>query len=259
MVWFLPTEKWLLLENRKLRWGISPHSVPKTFSSLRSYSMKPREKVNQALFQLLVPILFGIHFLLLGSHIGCQKQKEESEETKRTVTVKNLQTAYAKSVNYARMYTLFRQRAEKDRLVNVANLYRAVSRSEQAHADLHAGLLRKNGVEPVAPQEENVAVGTTLQTLKLSMSSEEIEFGSMYPNLIHSAELEKDSMAAAQFRVTKEVDSQHAELFKEAFGRAGRITRSQYFFCPGCGYILTSEKTEECPICHSKNDKFEKV
>jgi len=35
--------------------------------------MKPREKVNQALFQLLVPILFGIPFLLLGSHIGCQE------------------------------------------------------------------------------------------------------------------------------------------------------------------------------------------
>ena len=221
--------------------------------------MKPGEKLNQVLFQLLVLILFGIPFLFLGSHIGCQKQKEESKETKRTVTVENLQTAYAKSVNYARMYTLFMKRAEKDRLLNVANLYRAVSRSEQAHADLHAGLLRKNGIEPVAPQEEAVIVGTTLQTLKLSMSSEEIEFGSMYPNLIHTAELEKDSMAAAQFRVTKEVDSQHAELFKEAFGRAGRITRIQYLVCPGCGYILTSEKSQECPICHSKKDKFGKV
>jgi len=221
--------------------------------------MKPREKFNEALFQLLILVLFGIPFLLLGLNFGCQKQKEESKETRLKVTVENLQTAYAKSVNYARMYTLFTKRAEKDRLLNVANLYRAVSRSEQVHADLHAGLLRKNGVEPVAPQEEAVTVGTTLQTLKLSMSSEEIEFGSMYPNLIHTAEIEKDSAAAAQFRMTKEVEIQHAELFKEAFDRSGRIGRIQYFVCPGCGYILRSEKTEECPVCHSKKDKFERV
>jgi rubrerythrin len=231
----------------------------KMFHSSRGYEMKPHEKFNQALFQLLILLLFGIPFLLLGSYFGCQKNKEESKETKRAVTVDNLQTAYAKSVKYARMYTLFSKRAERDRLLNVANLYRAVSRSEQIHADLHAGLLRKNGVEPVAPQEEAVPVGTTLQTLKLSMSSEEIEFGSMYPNLIHTAELEKDSMAAAQFRMTKEVDNQHAELFKEAFDRSGRIPKIQCFVCPGCGYILTSEKTEECPVCHSKKDKFEKV
>jgi rubrerythrin len=221
--------------------------------------MKTREKLNQALFQLLILVIFGVPFLLLVPYIGCQKQKEESKEMKRSITVENLQTAYAKSVNYAHMYVLFVKRAEKNHLLNVADLYRAVCRSEQVHADLHAGLLRKNGIEPVAPQGENVAVGTTLQTLKLSMSSEEVEFGSMYPNLIHTAELEKDSTAAAQFRMTKEVDSQHAELFKEAFDRSGRIPKVQYFVCLGCGYILTSEKTEECPICHSKKDKFERV
>jgi rubrerythrin len=157
------------------------------------------------------------------------------------------------------MYKLFMKRAEKDGLLNVANLYRVASRSEQAHADLYAGLLHKKSIEPVAPQQENVAVGTTLQTLKLSVSGEEIEFGSMYPNLIHTAELEKDSMAAAHFRVAKEVNSQHAELFKEAFDRSGRIPKIRYSVCLGCGYILTSEKTEECPVCHSKKDKFEKV
>jgi len=231
----------------------------KTFHSSRGYNMKPHEKFNQALFQLLILFLFGIPFMLVGSYFGCQKNKEESKEMRKAVTLENLQTAYAKSVKYARMYTLFSKRAEKDRLLNVANLYRAVSRSEQIHADLHGALLRKNGVEPVAPQEEAVPVGTTLQTLKLSISSEEIEFGSMYPNLLHTAELEKDSAAVAQFRATMEVDSQHGKLLREAFERSGRIPKVRYFVCPGCGYILTSEKTEECPVCHTKKERFERI
>jgi rubrerythrin len=55
------------------------------------------------------------------------------------------------------------------------------------------------------------------------------------------------------------VDTQHGELFKEALEGAGRIPKASYYVCTGCGYIMTSEKTGECPVCHSKKDKFEKI
>ncbi|MEK6570692.1 MAG: ferritin family protein [Bacteroidota bacterium] len=221
--------------------------------------MQPRELYNRPLFNMLILFPLGMFLSLIGSNFGCQKQKEEVKGIKQKVTIENLQTAYAKSVNYERMYTLFTKRAEKDRLTNVVSLYRAVSRSEGIHANLHAQLLRKNGVEPVVPPEESVPVGTTLQTLKLAASSEEIEYGKMYTNLIHTAELEKDSAAVKQFQMAKDVDAQHLELFKEAVDRAGRIPRVQYYVCGECGYILTSEKTEECPVCHAKKDRFEKI
>jgi rubrerythrin len=229
------------------------------FNNSMDRVMKAHEMHNRTLFQVLLVSLFGIPFLLLAFNFGCQRQKDDQSETKQKVTIENVQTAYAKSVNYARMYSLFTRRAEKDRLLNVANLYHAVARSEQIHANLHAQLLRQYGVEPVTPQEEAVTVGTTLQTLKLASSSEEIEYGKMYPNLIHTAELERDSAAAAQFRLTQEVDTQHGELFKEALGRATRIPKASYYVCGGCGYIMTSEKTDECPVCHSRKDKFEKI
>jgi rubrerythrin len=239
--------------------GIQAGCTPTMFNNSMGYAMKAHEMYNRTLFQVLLVSLFGIPFLLLAFNFGCQKQKEDQGETKQKVTIENLQTAYAKSVNYVRMYNLFTRRAEKDRLLNVAHLYRAVARSEQVHANLHAQLLRQYGVEPVTPQEEAVTVGTTLQTLKLASSSEEIEYGKMYPNLIHTAELEKDSEAAAQFRLTQEVDTEHGELFKEALERAGRIPKASYYICTGCGYIMTSEKTDECPVCHSRKDKFEKI
>jgi rubrerythrin len=260
VVWFLPAlERDSQVELEGWIEGIQACRTPTMFNNSMGRVMKARELYNRTLFQVLIVSLFGIPFLLLAFNFGCQKQKEDQSEAKQKVTVENLQTAYAKSVNYVRMYNLFARRAEKDRLLNVAHLYRAVARSEQAHADLHAELLHQYGVEPVNPQEEAVTVGTTLQTLKFASSSEEIEYGKMYPNLIHTAELERDSAAAAQFRLTQEVDTQHGELFKEALDRAGRIPKTPYYVCGGCGYIITSEKTDECPICHSKKDKFEKI
>jgi rubrerythrin len=260
MVWFLPAlEQDGQVELEGWIEGIQAGCTPTMFNNSMGHVMKAHELYNQTLFQVLLVSLFGIPFLLLAFNFGCQKQKDNQSETTQKITIENVQTAYAKAVNYVRMYNLFTRRAEKDRLFNVANLYRAVARSEQVHADLHAQLLRQYGAEPVTPQEEAVTVGTTLQTLKLASSSEEIEYGRMYPNLIHTAELEKDSAAAAQFRLTQEVDTQHGELFKEALERAGRIPKASYYVCGGCGYIMTSEKTNECPVCHSKKDKFEKI
>jgi rubrerythrin len=259
VVWFLPALKQDdVVELQGWIEGVQAGCTPTTFNNSMGRVMKAHEMYNRPLFQVLLVSLFSIPFLLLAFNFGCQKQEEDQSETKQKVTIENLQTAYAKSVNYVRMYNLFARRAEKDRLFNVANLYRAVARSEQVHADLHAQLLRQYGAEPVTPQEEAVTVGTTLQTLKLALSSEDIEYGRMYPNLIHTAELEKDS-AAAQFRLTQEVDTQHGELFKEALERAGRIPKASYYVCGGCGFIMTSEKTDECPVCHSKKDKFEKI
>jgi rubrerythrin len=221
--------------------------------------METRELYHRALFDALTLLLFGLPLLLLVPSLGCRKQAEEKKESKPEVTIENLRTAYEKSIKHENMYALFAARATKDRLPNVANLYKAAARSEAIHAKLHSDLLRKRGVEPTVVPPESVVVGTTLQTLKFSISSEEIEFGRMYPNLIHSAELEKFAEAVSQFQMAREADLRHAELMKEALDRGGRIEKVPYFVCTGCGYILTSEKTEECPVCHSTRDKFEKI
>lgn len=210
-------------------------------------------------FDALTLILFGFLFSLIVFSLACQKQEEEKKKSKPEVTIENLQTAYAKAIQYERMYGLFVARATKDRLPNVARLYKAVARSEAIHARMHSELLRKHGVEPVVPPPESVVVGTTLQTLKFSISSEEIEFGRMYPNLIRTAELENFSEAVSQFQMAREADLRHAELMREALERNARIEKVPYFVCTGCGYILTSERAEKCPVCHSTKEKFEKI
>lgn len=122
-----------------------------------------------------------------------------------------------------------------------------------------ASLMRSKGVEVVPFKVDSIAVGTVMQTLRLASSDENLEIESMYPNLIRSSELEKFPEAAEAFRLCLAGDKRHVELFKEALDRGGTIVRTQYFVCASCGYILTSDKADECPCCHARKEKFERV
>jgi len=198
-------------------------------------------------------------FIIAAFIFSCQKAGEPKKEAKPAVTIDNLQTAYGKEVNQQKMYELFVKQAEKEHLKNMASLYRAVALSEGVHAASHAKLLLSQSVQPALPASASVVVGNTMQTLKMALSSEDIEFDSMYPNLIRSADAEKYAEASTKFKNLRDSDARHAELFRNAVDKAGKITAVNYFICPECGYILTSDKTDECPICHTKKDRFEKI
>ncbi len=208
-------------------------------------------------FHLLLFLPLGAGFFMLALLYGCQKTSDEKkEEVKPTVSIENLQTAYNKSVKRSRMYAMFVTQAEKERLKNTAKLYEALARSEAIHAANHARLLRAQGVEPAAVQEEKVVVGTTAQTLKMAASSEELEYEAMYPNLAKTAMTENYAEAAEQFKKTLDVDTEHGQLIKDAADRGGKILTAKFLVCPDCGYILTSDKTDECPNCHAKKTTF---
>jgi rubrerythrin len=193
--------------------------------------------------------------LLLFS--GCKKK--DAGESKPEITLQNLGTAYTREMRISREYMLFSKNAEKNHYSSVACLYKAASRSEEIHAEMAATLLRSKGIEVKPYVPDSIAVGTVAQTLHLASSDEALETESMYPNLIHSAELEKFPEAVESFRKALNADLRHAELFKMLLNKNGSGQATQYYVCPGCGYIMTSEKDEECPGCHMKKDTFEKI
>ncbi|MGB2867293.1 MAG: ferritin family protein [Bacteroidota bacterium] len=208
-----------------------------------------------------VSFRFILSFVLAALVIpvsGCNKKTEVAEK-KPVVTIENLQTAYGIALKRATWYRQYAEKARKDRRSNAAFLFQAVSRSEEIHATNHAALLRMQGVEPAPVQIDSVALGSVTQSLKMALSSESLEFESLYPNLIRSAEVEKFDSAAHQFKMIGDSDARHSQLFKEAADRDGNIGRATYYICPQCGYIITSAKTDECPTCKVKKDRFEKI
>ena len=200
------------------------------------------------LISCLIPFVF---------FTGCKKN--EAKESKPEVTLQNLQTAYNREMRISRECELFSKNADKNRYSAIANLYKAVSRSEEIHAEMAAALMRSKGVEVAPYVPESVAVGTVMQTLRLVLSDESLETESMYPNLARTAKAEKFLEAVESFGHSLNADKWNGELFKNAVDKSGYITRVQYFVCPCCGYIVTSDTAKECPECHEKREKFEKI
>lgn len=206
---------------------------------------------------LLTMLVVGILIIVVVD--GCQKKSDATTSSKPLVTTENLQTAYGSAKKRALWYSRFVQSADKEKLTNVAFLFRAIAHSEEVHAANHAMLLRSRGIEPKDQPIDSIPVGVTRQSLKMALSSESFECESLYPSMIRAAEVEKWPEVATQFKQTRNADARHAELLKQASDYAGNISRVTYYVCPGCGYIVTSEKTELCPICSTKNDKFVKI
>lgn len=222
--------------------------------------MSPSRLLHQVLFVLTIMMPVGLFLFLIALQYGCLSgDVPERQVIVPTVTLENLQSAYARSVGHQQMYARFSRQAQKERLPGIVDLYRALSRSEAIHARNHRNLLRSKSIEPSLPSLDSIPVGSVIQTIKMAISSEEIEVDRMYPNLIGTAEAEHYSEAVEQFHQTQEADARQMELLKSAQDLNGKISRVTYYVCATCGYIMTSSKTDECPVCHSKQETFEKI
>lgn len=216
----------------------------------------PSSGSTRSLVVLLVLVCAAISFAALAA--GCQKAEQPKEEPKTLVSIENLQTAYARETKQSHMYGLFSPRAGKEKYKGVAAMYKALERSENIHAAMHASMMREHGVEPAAVKYDSIVVGTTMQTVKMALSFEELEFGSMYPNLTRTAEQESFKEGVDRFTMIHAVEERHLELLRGAQDKAGSIG-VKYLVCPGCGYIITADQTEECPVCKAPKAKFESI
>lgn len=201
---------------------------------------------------VLLPLL---SFLL--AFPACKRAEEKRIQPLQSLS--HLQLAYGRSAGYASMYRLLAGQAEKERKSQTAQLFLAVARSEEIRAERHAELLRMYGVEPQNPTKAAVNIGTTAQTLRLALSSEDLQFYNLYPDLIRTAEIEGDSLIAARCRIARQVDARHRELFFDEINGVNDRKKIQYVVCSGCGYILTSGSTADCPLCHPEKRAAEGV
>ncbi len=205
----------------------------------------------------VLSVVWLISVLTASGLTGCGQRQDVNPVP--AVTIANLQSAYAKSASHQAMYAKFADAATKEHKSATARLYRALARSEQIHAEAHARLIRTIGAEPQSPAIQAVAVGTTMQTLKFACSCEGIEIGSMYPNMIQSANAEKVPDAAAQFTVIRDADGSQFDLLNDALQHNGYPTVNKFFVCPGCGRILTARTRADCPGCKTPKELLEVI
>lgn len=157
-----------------------------------------------------------------------------------------LKEAFAGESQANRKYLAFAQAADAEGFPQVARLFRAAAEAETVHAINHLKALK--------------AIKSTKENLKEAIGGETHEFTSMYPEMIKTAQAEKNDAASRTFHFANEVEKGHAELYKGLLDSLGKGTENYpYYVCPVCGYTAGHEAPDECPICKTKKKFFKKI
>lgn len=131
-------------------------------------------------------------------------------DNKQSVTIQNLEAAFAGESMANRKYLYFAKRAREMGADGVAEVFENTAEQETAHAFGHLELLY--------PSKEL----TVERMLELAVEGETYEYTEMYPKFRHLA-LEEGNMAAV-----KEMDEQieesreHAEMFQAVLEKAAK-------------------------------------
>ncbi len=163
----------------------------------------------------------------------------------KKMTEENLKNAYAGESQAHMKYLAFADAAEKEKLVNVARLFRANSFAEQVHAVNHLRTLS--------------GIGKTADNLEAAMDGENFEVTEMYPAYTLVAESQGEKAAVMWFNAALAAEKVHAGLYKkakEAVDKSKDLDSFPIHVCSVCGFTVEGEAPEKCPICGAPREKF---
>jgi rubrerythrin len=162
-------------------------------------------------------------------------------------TQDNLKEAFAGESQANQKYRAFAKKAEQDGFANIARLFRTTAEAERIHAEGHLKSLD--------------GIGSTAENLQAAITGETYETKEMYPPMFKQADAEAHK-AKRMFGYALEAEAVHAKLYQmalEAVQQGRDLTEVDFYLCPVCGYIEFGKRTEPCPVCGTKPEKFIQV
>ena len=165
----------------------------------------------------------------------------------KKMTEENVKGAFAGESQAHMKYMAFAEAAAKEKLANIARLFRANSFAEQIHATNHLRTL--SGIQKTA------------ENLQAAIEGETFEVTEMYPDYIKVAEDQGEKMAMMWFNYALVAEKVHAGLYKRAKESVDKGKDLDYFpvqVCGVCGFTAEGEAPDKCPVCGAPKEKFVK-
>ena len=160
-------------------------------------------------------------------------------------TANNVHDAFVGEAKAYQRLLMYAKKAEAEGFGQVAHLFRAVATAEGVHSRRHFALLE--------------SVGETQMNLESAFQSESTVNGVHYLRMLQEAEEDEEKAAALVFSQARDVEAEHAELYKKALGHLIGERSTEYYVCTVCGHIADGMLPEKCPICGALGSKFEIV
>jgi rubrerythrin len=160
-------------------------------------------------------------------------------------TAANVHDAFVGEAKAYQRLLMFAKKAEQEELPQIAHLFRAVAAAEGVHSRRHFGLLE--------------SVSDTQTNLERAFQSENAVNGVHYLRMLQEAEQDGEDEAVLVFSQARDVEAEHANLYKRALTDVIAQRSTEYYVCAVCGHIHEREAPETCPICGASRTAFEKV
>lgn len=178
---------------------------------------------------------------------GAQAEKlipHEVPGIKGTKTLHNLKAGFVAESQAHLRNLAFAMKAEQEGYPQAARLFRAVAEAEAVHAFNHFRLLG--------------AVSGTQENLESAFEKENLA-ASTYPQFIREANEEGNTSVARVLSYSRDVEKEHARLYKKALAHMMAEEETEYYVCQVCGYVSDGVLPDACPICSAPREKFRKV
>ena len=160
-------------------------------------------------------------------------------------TANNVHDAFVGEAKAYQRLLMFARKAEEEELPQIAHLFRAVATVEGVHSRRHFALLE--------------AVADTQTNLENAFQSEKAVNGVHYVEMLEEAEQDGEETAALIFSQARDVEGEHADLYRRALTDLIAQRSTDYFVCTVCGHLHEREAPETCPVCGAPRKVFEKV
>ena len=181
-----------------------------------------------------------------------------------SMTKENLMRAFAGESEARNRYTIAAERAEKDGMFTVAEIFRYTADQERAHAERFYELLKElsgqtihiDGSYPVDQQEDLPGL------LRAAEHNEHEEFADVYQAFGNTAREEGFSEAASAFHQIAEIEHVHEQRFAKLAemleaGTWYQPKAASKWMCTNCGYIHEGNQAPPvCPVCRHEQGYF---
>jgi rubrerythrin len=157
-------------------------------------------------------------------------------------TDQNLMNAFAGESQANRKYLAYAKKAESDGLPQAARLFRAAAEAETIHAHAHLRLADK--------------IHATADNLADALAGETGEATQMYPGMIEDAKKDDRKDVVQYFTFVRQVEEEHAGLYKKAMANPAGMPAVDYYVCGVCGHTHEGPVSGECPVCKAKASAF---
>lgn len=151
-------------------------------------------------------------------------------------------TVYEAEAKAALRLRVYAKKAKEEGLEQMARLFQVIAISEEIHGERALRMLRE--------------IKDTEANLKLSFESETRVAGVAYDQFVKQASAENNQAAMLMFSQSKDVEDQHAKLYKEALSNLMEERSTKYYVCSVCGYVSDGVLPDACPVCGAKKEQF---